>query len=388
MQLAGIYIHIPFCPQKCAYCDFCSFPHLEHLHAPYVNSLVAELERRAAAWQPFCFDTLHIGGGTPTVLPPEHLARLSDVCDAHLALQPEAERTVEANPGTVNHDSLDVLRQAGFNRISLGVQSLHDDELALLGRIHNAEQAVDAFRQARQAGFDNINLDFIYGLSGQGLSRWRETLEQAVALAPEHLSLYALSIEEGTPLAGRIARGALPPPDDATAAAMYELAEALLDEAGYQHYEISNWARRTPDDAPGEIPRLASQHNLKYWRNESYLGLGVAATSYDGERRYTTIGDPAEYIRRLASGEPLVGESETLKREQRMDETMMLGLRLIPGVRREAFCRRFGVALESVYGDTITRLVEQGLLQSDARGVRLTPRGRLLGNRVFGAFLR
>jgi oxygen-independent coproporphyrinogen-3 oxidase len=389
MPTAGLYMHIPFCRAKCAYCDFVSYPGLETLHGPYVQAVCQEIALQASPWAGFLFTSIYIGGGTPTVLAPDQLITLLEKSRECLHFAPQAEITTEANPGTVSWGALRALRQGGVNRLSLGVQSLQDDELALLGRVHTAAEALEAYGLAREAGFSNINLDLIFGLPGQSLERWRETLERALALRPEHLSLYALSVEEGTPLAERIAAGRLPPPDDALAARMYTLAEALLAQKGYRHYEISNWAR---DEATGivagEFPRWACRHNLIYWRNEPYLGVGAAAYSYDGQRRWGNMPEVTEYIQGIWAGRGAVAQSETLDAEKRLDETMMLGLRLVRGILWEEIRQRFGRDARTVYAPQIAELTEAGLVIADGQGLRLTPRGRLLGNRAFAAFLR
>jgi oxygen-independent coproporphyrinogen-3 oxidase len=385
---AGIYIHIPFCRAKCAYCDFASYAGLEALADDYVDALSAEITHRATEWSDTILGSLFFGGGTPTLLPPAAIAHLIAHCRAALSLADDAEITVEANPGTIDAESLTHLRDAGVNRLSLGVQSLHDDELAMLGRIHSAAEAVAAVEAARSAGLSNISLDLIYGLPGQTLARWEDTVRRALALEPEHLSLYGLSVEAGTPLEACIECGLLPAPDDDLAADMYERAGELLDQAGYAQYEISNWARRSAGDVSGRIPALASRHNLIYWRNERYLGVGAAAHSYDGQVRRSNVVDPPEYIRRIRAGQSPVDESETADLDRRMADTMMLGLRLNVGVDEETFSARFGLALREAYGAEIDRLVDEGLLEADDRGVRLTPHGRLLGNRVFAEFLR
>jgi oxygen-independent coproporphyrinogen III oxidase len=384
---AGIYIHIPFCRSKCVYCDFCSFPGLERLYAPYVDAICREVAECGPVWQGERFDTLFIGGGTPSLLAPAQIGQMIAACRKQLGLADEAEITLEANPGTVTLAALQAIREAGVNRLSLGVQSLHDGELATLGRIHRADEAVAAYRWAREAGLRNINLDLIYGLPQQELASWRATLEAALACAPEHLSLYALTVEEGTQLAKRIAAGDLPAPDDDLAATMYELSEALLDEAGYDHYEISNWARRSAADVAECEPTLACKHNLKYWRNQRYLGLGSAAVSYDGRCRSTHSDDPPAYIARLLAGDAPQQEVEEADRSREIGETMMLGLRLVRGVGWEEFAGRFGVSLRDTYGAVIDSLVADGLLETDARGIRLTARGRLLGNQAFVRFL-
>jgi len=385
---AGLYIHIPFCRAKCAYCDFASFAGLEALHDRYVAALLRHLAATPAHWLQRGFDTLFVGGGTPTVLRAGALTRLLQTCHEHLGVPRTAEVSLEANPGTLTPTDLTALRRAGYNRLSLGVQSLRADELRLLGRVHTIEEARKAFRWAREAGFTNVNLDLIYGLPRQRVSQWRESLERALDLGPEHLSLYALLVEEGTPLEVCIARGELPAPDDEAAAEMYELAEDLLEQAGYAHYEISNWARRSPHDVSPGFPALASQHNLKYWRNEPYLGVGSAAHSYDGRCRRGNVSSPAEYIARVEAGRDPEDVVECPDRDQRMDETMMLGLRLIEGVDYASFAQRFGTDLREVYGAAIAEMTVNGLLVADARGIRLSRRGRLLGNRVFAAFLR
>jgi oxygen-independent coproporphyrinogen-3 oxidase len=389
MPRAGLYIHIPFCLRKCAYCDFVSFPGREALHAAYGHALLLELARRAPAWAHLSFDTLFLGGGTPTVLPADALCRLVTACRQTLALPPDAEISLEANPGTVDVDALRALREAGVSRLSLGVQSLDGRLLLALGRIHTSEQAMAAYHAARAVGMDNINLDLMFGLPAQSLANWRSTLQTVLALEPEHLSLYALTLEEGTPLAERIAAGACPAPDDNLAADMYELAEETLDHAGYAHYEISNWARRDAQAAPDDeaVPHLACRHNLGYWRNEPYLGLGVAAHSFDGLCRSANTSDLDEYLARTPAGQEATVSCEEGDRAREMSDTMMLGLRLMVGVTWVEFARRFGVEMRSVYGRQIAQLVEDDLLAADARGIRLTRRGHLLGNRVFVEFL-
>lgn len=387
MPLAGLYLHIPFCRAKCAYCDFPSFPGLESRYDAYVQALCREAAQRAPQWAEMRFDSLYIGGGTPTVLAAEAIEKLLVACRQYLDLARDAEISIEANPGTVDPDLLSALHHLGVNRLSLGVQSLDDGELALLGRIHRRAEALAAYAQAREAGFENINLDLMLGLPNQRLGGWRRTLEEAIALEPEHLSLYILSLEEGTPLCARVASGALSEPNENAAADMYELAERLLARADYQHYELSNWARRSSDDHANGLPALACRHNLKYWRNEPYLGLGAAAHSYDGVVRTANIVDPAACIAHIERDEEVVAAREAPDDAQRMGETMMLGLRLIQGVEWRRFRERFGLGLEDVYARQIAELTDEGLLESDAQGVRLTARGRLLGNRVFAAFL-
>jgi oxygen-independent coproporphyrinogen-3 oxidase len=373
----GLYLHIPFCVRKCAYCDFASYAGLGSLYVPYLAAVHQEALARS------CVDkvtarTLYVGGGTPTVLSAPDLAALVQDALRVFSLPADAEVTVEANPGTVDQAYLACMRQAGVNRLSLGVQSLDDRLLGLLGRIHTAQEALAAMRDARAAGFENVNLDLMLGLPQQTVADWQEGVWRALALMPEHLSLYALTVEEGTPLAERIGGGALPAPDDDVAAEMYEWAAEALAGAGYVHYEISNWAR----------PGLACRHNLIYWRNEPYLGLGAAAHSWSCGERRSNVCHPADYIEAVQGDRAPVAESETIDPSLEMAETMMMGLRLLEeGVSFDRFERRFGVSMMEVYGAEIAGAVGDGLLERTADRVRLTGRGALLGNRVFVRFV-
>ncbi len=397
----GLYVHIPFCRAKCRYCDFNSYAGVESLVPSYVDALLAEMLR----WRPLVADftvtTVFIGGGTPSILPPAEVKRvLGTVRDsfrpdgrAPARLAPDAEVSLEANPGTVDVAYLKGLRRLGVNRLSLGVQSLRDDDLRLLGRIHTAAEAREAYQAARRAGFDNVNIDLIYGLPWQTLRDWRRTLKEAIALRPDHLSLYALTLEEGTPLAADVSSGRVPQPDPDLAADMYREAEAALAAADYQHYEISNWA----------LPGRRCRHNLTYWRNEPYLGLGTGAHSSFGGFRFANTRAPREYIRGVeesAAREPAadgiasflaslahIETSEETSRASAMAETVILGLRLVDGLPFEGFRRRFGLELTAAYGPQVEELEGFGLLERADGRLRLTPRGRLLGNEAFQRFL-
>ncbi len=382
MDAVSLYIHIPFCRAKCAYCDFNSYSGLDHVFEKYVRALQTEM--RWVGWGcALKVNTIYLGGGTPTVLPLALLGEILDACRARFMMAEGVEITVEANPGTVEGGYLAGLLEMGVNRLSLGVQSFHDDELRLLGRIHTAAQAVETYRLTKRMGFDSINLDLIYGLPRQALSSWQSTLRQAIYLQPDHLSLYGLSVEEGTLLGQRIAQGELPAPDPDLAAEMYTLAEETLDKAGYVHYEISNWAQ----------PGHECHHNLTYWRNRSYLGLGAGAHSYFDRRRWHNVLSPAEYINRLEAGwqgplPPSVEGMEEVDEPLEMAETMILGLRLVQeGVGLADFRGRFGRELMDVYGREIEEMEQAGLLEVDGERILLTARGRLLGNEVFQRFL-
>ncbi|MEN6479358.1 MAG: radical SAM family heme chaperone HemW [Anaerolineales bacterium] len=385
---AGVYVHVPFCLAKCAYCDFSSYAGLAPHYDAYVDAVCAQAVVEAPAWQSVTFISLFLGGGTPTVLSPASLGRILATVRERLPWAAQPEISLEANPGTVTLDSLRALRTLGINRLSLGVQSLQDSELALLGRIHTAAEAVQAVVDARRASFANLNLDLMYGLPRQTLAAWQDTLERALALAPEHLSLYALSLEEGTPLAAQVARGELPEPDADLAADMYLWAEERLATAGYVHYELSNWARHSPGDDERPFPALACRHNLLYWQNERYLGLGAAAATFDGQQRSVALDHPLAYLAAMHTGQGVIASAETLSPEERLDETVMLGLRLVRGIGWADLERRLGVDARALYAPIIAEQQALGLLAVDDWGMRLTPRGRLLGNRVFAAFLR
>jgi oxygen-independent coproporphyrinogen-3 oxidase len=375
MDAVSLYIHVPFCRKKCTYCDFSSFPGQQDLFQRYADAVVCEM----AVSGPARVQTVYIGGGTPTVLPLSLLARILEGARQAFVVDEGAEISIEANPGTVDVAGLSALRALGIERLSLGVQSLDDRDLRLLGRIHTAAEAVEAFRAARQAGFDNVSLDLIYGLPRQTLASWQATMERALALGPDHLSLYALSVEDGTPLADSIARGAIPGPDPDLAAEMYEYAERSLRAGGYVHYEISNWA---------STPVHRCRHNLTYWRNEPYLGVGAAAHSWAGGRRWANVPWPADYVSRVLEGGQPRATEEKIGRDLEIGETMMMGLRLLDeGVTFERFQARFGLDLGSRFAAELAELAELGLIEVDASRVRLSERGHLLGNQVFGRFL-
>ena len=388
----ALYIHIPFCETKCPYCDFNTYASIEQLIPDYVEALAEELRLWGAALDSPRIQSIFFGGGTPSYVPPEDIGRLLDTARSGFVVTEEAEITLESNPGDVTEERLATWRESGINRLSIGVQSLDDGLLRLLGRRHSAEEAAEAFRHAQAAGFDNINLDLMYGLPHQSLEQWRQTLEQTLVLHPEHLSLYCLTLEEGTPLEARVRQGVLPTPDSDLAADMYELAEGMTAQEGYQQYEISNWA----------LPGRACGHNLTYWRNQPYLGVGPGAHSSLDGHRFANLRSPRQYIQRVhrwaesaiasdglqAAVEcRLVEMVEAIDGRLEMGETMMLGLRLTEGVAASDFQARFGVELRDTFGPPIGELEGAGLLQWRDGSLVLTPRGRLLGNEVFQRFL-
>jgi oxygen-independent coproporphyrinogen-3 oxidase len=349
--LPGIYIHIPFCIQKCGYCGFTSVTDRTLIPA-FLAALHEETAGYRATWERF--DTLYIGGGTPSVLNTADLERLIDDIRATFTITPDAEITVEINPGDIPGELLRKLRDMGVNRLNIGIQSLDDASLVYLGRRHTARQAAESLHLARQAGFANIGIDLIYGIPGQSISRWYETLAESLSLRPDHISCYQLTAEAGTPLADRCRKGEVVLPAETIQADYFLRTSHTLEESGYVHYEISNFARRTETE---------SRHNKKYWRHIPYLGLGPAAHSFDGGRRWWNIGPVAQYIREIAAGRSPVSKSERLTIEQMRLEALFLGFRTRQGVHLEDFKIRFGCDLLVERGTLLKRLGEEGLVE-------------------------
>ncbi|MBI4306139.1 MAG: radical SAM family heme chaperone HemW [Chloroflexi bacterium] len=476
----GLYVHIPFCETKCPYCDFNTYAGIEPLIPEYVLALRKELRIWGSLLGRPTVGTVFLGGGTPSYLPAEALESVVGTMRDAFELLPDAEVTMEANPDDCSPAKLADARGAGLNRISIGVQSLDDRLLKSLGRRHDAAQAVSAARTARSAGFKNVNLDLMFGLPDQSLAHWEDSLAGVMELAPDHVSLYALTLEPNTPLAAWVKAGKVADPDPDLAADMYEHAEDVMASAGFRHYEISNWAR----------PGFESRHNLVYWTNGPYLGVGPGAHSHLRATRFANLKSPREYIRRMreialtpilsrrergdflpaqtwgiGSHDPverneegdfllsptseiapsrapspggrggrgggdvadpalrqaqgaspartflsptwesneergvtppatafmaqagIVESAERVSPAQEMSETMMMGLRLDTGISARAFQARFGRTLDEAFGDIIAGLVDLELLARDPSGIRLTRRGRLLGNEVFSRFV-
>jgi oxygen-independent coproporphyrinogen-3 oxidase len=379
----GVYLHIPFCAHICPYCDFNTYSGQESLIPRYVDALVADLERSAASVAGRRAATIFFGGGTPSLLPAEAIRRLIDACRAAMLVDSDAEVTLEANPNGLSAPYLAALLEAGVNRLSIGAQTLHRRGLRTLGRLHEASDVAAALRAARAAGFANVSLDFIFGWPGQRPDDWRVDLDHTLGgdlgAAPDHLSLYSLIVEPGTPMADAVARGILTPIDDDDAADLYEMAIDRLAAAGWTHYEVANFAR---------APEFASRHNLVYWRNGDYLGLGAGAHGHLAGRRWMNHPAPLAYCRAVESANATVANEETIDPATAMGETMMLGLRLLQsGVDDAAFQRRHGVALDAAFGPQLRDLTALGLLERDPHGVRLTGRGLMLANDVCARFL-
>lgn len=378
----SIYLHVPFCRVKCTYCAFNTYVHLDSLIDPFVDALIGEItcvgraQPKQPAWSVF------FGGGTPSMLTPAQFERILDAIRAHFVLADDAEISIEANPGDLDLEYLKALRQLGINRISIGMQSANANELALFHRRHDNDAVVRSVSAARLAGFDNLNLDVIYGAPHQTLDSWETTLRQLILLRPEHVSLYALGLEDNTLMKTWVTRGRLPEPDDDLAADMYDLATTMLAEAGLEQYEISNWS----------LPGRQCRHNLQYWRNWPYIGLGPGAHGFAGGVRYSTVLAPQRYVRVLTEDAaprdypltPAVEQAVQVDRSAEIAETLIMSLRLTQeGVSRRAFAERFGADLLDIHPETIAHYNALGLLEVTDQRVRLTQQGRLLSNMIF-----
>ncbi|HZR40538.1 MAG TPA: radical SAM family heme chaperone HemW [Ktedonobacteraceae bacterium] len=381
LETASLYLHIPFCHTRCYYCDFNTYAGIMPMREPYVQALLTEiaLAGKLASLKTFKSDgrrrsrTIFFGGGTPSLLNVSQITRLLNACSSAFAVDQEAEITLEANPGTLSREQLAGIREAGVNRLSMGAQSFDAQLLKALGRIHTPEEITEAVQHARSAGFSSINLDFMFGLPNQTMQHWRETLNHALDLHPEHFSLYSLIIEEGTPFYSWVHEGRITPGDEDLCADMYEYADELLQKAGYVNYEISNWA----------LPGHHSRHNLTYWQNLPYIGMGAGAHSYFAGRRYSNEREPVKYIKLLKAQQLPEVEGEIVEREQEMSETAFLGLRTAMGLHLPTFEQRFGVPFTQFVGNRLHDVEEAGLLEQADGWLRLSKRGRLLGNEVF-----
>ncbi len=406
----GIYVHVPFCETKCPYCDFNTYAGVEQLIPAYVDAVCEEIDRWGNLLTGRSAATIFFGGGTPSYIPVRETACIVDRIGAAFPPADDAEITLEANPGDVTVSKAESWLRAGFNRVSMGVQSFDDGLLGTLGRRHDAAGARRSFELLREAGFENRSLDLMFGLPDQTLQQWQDSMTAALDLEPDHVSLYGLQLEAGTPLEADVRLGRITTPDEDLGADMYLAAEEAFADAGFRHYEISNWAR----------PGFESRHNLIYWRNEPYLGIGPGAHSSLLGHRFADTRSPRWYMRSLGfepgpsedfpgidtarpkraplpdstpvplramaeNGPVDTVEETTLQLE--LADTMMMGLRLDTGVSDTDFQARFGRSLKDVFDLEIGELVDQGLLESDEHGIRLSDRGRLLGNEVFGRFV-
>jgi oxygen-independent coproporphyrinogen-3 oxidase len=377
----ALYIHIPFCTNKCFYCDFNSYVVEGQPVDAYLDALEREMERTVRELPPETIRKVFVGGGTPTVLNPGQMARFLTAVARHFPVAKDAEFTMEANPGTTDAAKLEAMRAGGVNRISFGAQSFDDKLLAAIGRIHEARDVVNSIANARAAGFSNLSIDLMFGLPRQTLGQLADSVEKALALDLPHYSLYSLKVEENTLFHRLYERGELPLPEEDVEVAMFQHLREKLGGAGYRQYEISNFAK----------PGFESRHNATYWRNEPYYGLGAGAHGYAVGRRHLNIKGVQAYIDAAALGLPRKETNEVSRREA-MEDFMMVGLRLLDGIRLADFRRQFGgFDAEEAFGEIFEKLCRQELLErfgnGEEAGYRLTELGIPLGNEVFGAFL-
>ena len=382
MKELELYLHIPFCERKCAYCDFLSAPADLPVWISYMKKLQEEIAYYGLEFEEYQVSSIFLGGGTPTILEGYQLAAILETVKKYFRLVADAEITVECNPGTLTAGKAEKLVQAGFNRLSMGLQSADDRELQLLGRIHNFAQFLESYDLARKAGFENINVDLMSALPGQTLKSWQNTLQKVTALRPEHISAYSLIIEEGTPFYERFAEderireeGGHPRllPEEAIERQMYELTQRFLHTKGYERYEISNYAK----------PGSECRHNCGYWTRKDYLGLGLGASSLVEHQRFQNTSDLKEYLEQ----EYHHIHTETLDKKSEMEEFMFLGLRLMTGISRQQFEKTFQVTLDSVYGEVLRKLKSEQLIEEVAGYVRLTEYGIDVSNYVLSEFL-
>lgn len=402
-----LYVHIPFCVKKCAYCDFLSGPAGEAERSAYTEALLREIKGRREAYRDYRVSTVFLGGGTPSVLTGEETARIFHALGESFDISRDAEITMEVNPGTVTGEKAAVWRQCGVNRLSIGLQSADDRELEMLGRIHTFREFLDTWETVRKAGFCNVNVDLISAIPGQTVQSWERTLRTVADFGPEHLSAYSLIIEEGTPFYERYGKGgmdydgSLPMlPDEDAERQIYQMTAAVLKEYGYHRYEISNYAKQGYE----------CRHNLGYWDRKQYLGLGLGASSLVEEQRFHNTADMRRYMEIFGEGEcglavhagagqplngetgtalqgPAAEETETLSVEDRMEEFMFLGLRKTEGISCSKFQENFGRPVEEVYGEQTVRFESLGLMERDGDRLRLTERGIDVSNAVFAEFI-
>ena len=395
-----IYVHIPFCAKKCAYCDFLSFPGNMRMRREYTDKLLEEIRIQSSFVREYQVDTIFLGGGTPSVLDVTDITAIMGTLKEHYDIAPDAEITIEVNPGTVKMEGLVAYREAGINRVSMGLQSADDTELRYLGRIHTYDEFLKSFQRVRMAGFTNVNVDLISAIPGQTPESWRNTLKKTAMLKPEHISAYSLIVEEGTPFYDRYGGHvemesyemspeerrrlmALPDlPDEDTEREMYYMTRNCLAEQGYERYEISNYAR----------PGFECRHNVGYWTGTGYLGLGLGASSYLEGCRFHNTSDFQSYVSAHFDDEAefcqaLRQDMEQLSVKSKMEEFMFLGLRLTRGVSVEGFITRFGQSIRNVYGGVIDKLEREGLLEHKNGYYHLTERGLDLSNYAMRLFL-
>lgn len=373
----GLYLHIPFCMKKCGYCDFLSWKGTEEEQEIYVQSLIREIGSYEEFAKNYKVSTVFVGGGTPSILTGEQMERIFDAISKVFWLEKRPEITLEMNPGTVTVEKLKAYKRAGVNRLSMGLQSVKNENLKMLGRVHTYEEFLHSYELARQEKFDNISIDLISSLPGQTLESWEEELRQAIDLNPEHVSVYQLILEEGTPFYEKYANHPELLPTEEISRDIYLLTGKLLKEAGYEQYEISNYAK----------PGNESRHNLKYWERKNYLGLGLGAASMVRNIRMSNTRDMKTYLERCEQPKTMREDVEFLEEPRQMEEFMFLGLRKTRGVSRKEFRRIFGQELDMVYEKALYKCLENGLLKEHKDRIFLSEEGMLLSNLVMSEFL-
>ncbi len=367
-KFGGIYVHVPYCVRKCPYCDFYSSADLASLPV-FLGSLAREMDMVGGTDQ--VFDTLYVGGGTPSILEPDEIARIIETAHRQFTIRTDLEITLEVNPGSISRKNFAEYRQAGVNRLNIGVQSFHHENLKFLGRIHSVEEAVACIESARQTGFDNIGLDLIYGLPGQEKKNWLGDLRRALETETEHLSCYMLTCESETPLSRRVKSGRIQWPEDAAVRDLFDTTIEFLSTHGFLQYEISNFARKTDD---GLEPRY-SRHNQKYWSFAPYIGLGPSAHSFITPQRYWNHRSIENYVRHIKAGRLPIADKEELTREQMIMETIFLGLRTTRGIDLFGFEKMFGLNFIKTFEGKIVDLEKDGLLNLTNTHCALTPKG-------------
>ena len=386
MKEMELYIHVPFCIKKCAYCDFLSAPAGEEERQRYVETMIKEIQGYRKKYQEYCVTTIFVGGGTPSVLSGEQIKEVFNVLRASFVIDAQAEITIEVNPGTVTEEKVEAWMQAGVNRISIGLQSVNDEELQMLGRMHTYKDFLNTYHLLRDKGFNNLNIDLISAIPGQTLESWKKTLSTVAELEPEHISAYSLIVEEGTPFYtiygeggadGNLESMVQPLPDEETERFIYEETEMILQKYGYDRYEISNYAK----------PGYACRHNEGYWRRVNYLGVGLGASSLIENQRFRNFSTYDTYMDAIQNQKLFHEEVESLSVTDEMEEFMFLGLRMMSGISREVFQKKFGKKIETVYEKQIQQLKKDGLIEFVENRIRLTKRGIDISNYVFEQFL-
>ena len=374
--MLGLYIHVPFCSAICNYCNFNRGLFDGALKERYVEAVIAEAGKAGKAGRDPA-DTIYFGGGTPSLLEPHEIRRIIDSCESAFEIAADCEVTLEANPESVNEARLAGFREAGVNRVSFGVQSFRNEELRRLSRLHDAARAAAAVREARAAGFDNLSLDLMMWLPEQGVAEWIDSVDQAIALAPDHMSLYLLELYPNAPIKEEMARAQWSQAPDEVAAAMYLTAMDRLDEAGYDQYEVSNVAR----------PGRRSRHNMKYWEDGDWIGIGCGAHSTRDGVRWKNVSATEDYVGRIARGEPTATDVRRLSADERLGDALFTGLRLMDGVDLAAIYDRYGVDVWERYGAELSPFVDEGCLRREGSGLKLTREGMLIAHEVMTIFV-